>query len=282
MSDALPRLRRLARFSLVSAGLDRLTDFYLAAFDCRLEIMGDGTDGEGSARRMRLALGAEQIELLQFAHPGAPYPAALTASDLRFQHCAIVAADMDAAYAQLARTPGWQPISRAGPQRLPANTGHVTAFKFRDPEGHPLELLAFAPGHAPARWRQAARDALFLGVDHSAIGVAGTARSVAFYASLGFAVAGGSHNRGPEQARLDALAAPDVEVTALALPAGGAHLELLCYRDAARRAAATVADHDIAATRLVFQGEALTTLSFTDPDGHRLVALAAEAADQNG
>ena len=51
--------------------------------------------------------------------------------------------------------PGWTPISTSGPQLLPAASGGVSAFKFRDPEGHPLELIAFPPGAVPPQWQTA-------------------------------------------------------------------------------------------------------------------------------
>lgn len=280
--SAAAQLRRLLRFSLNTADLSRATHFYREAFGCTLlgsERCGgpafEATFGvSGGARRALLALGEERIELLQFDLRGASYPPGLAACDLRFQHCAIVVADIEAAYAHLSRLSGWSAISSGGPQRLPANTGGVSAFKFRDPEGHPLELLAFAPGQGPERWRGRSTDALFLGVDHSAISVADSARSIAFYASLGLTVAGSSDNHGPEQARLDGLPAPEVDVTALALPAGGPHLELLCYRGLARGSELLRAN-DIAATRLVFEAEpALRSASpdrmLLDPDGHRL------------
>ncbi|MGA8707787.1 MAG: VOC family protein [Steroidobacteraceae bacterium] len=268
MSAAL-RLRRLLRVSLVTAALAQLTEFYRQAFGCTLLARNEATGGaDGAARRAVLALGAECIELLEFEPRGAPYPAGLAASNPRFQHCAVVVADMAAAYAQLARLPGWQPISRDGPQRLPANTGHVSAFKFRDPDGHPLELLAFAPGAVPQRWQRPPRDVLFLGIDHSAISVTDSARSIDFYTELGLEVSASTHNRGPEQARLDGLDAPEVSVTALALPDGGPHVELLCYAGAAVSAPAALAANDVAATRLVFEGSARRSL--TDPDGHHL------------
>ena len=49
-------------------------------------------------------------------------------------------------YARLSAHAGWTTISTDGPQLLPASSGGVTAYKFRDPEGHPLELIAFPPG----------------------------------------------------------------------------------------------------------------------------------------
>lgn len=274
---AAPRLQRLVRFSLVTPALAPLAEFYVQALDCTL--LGIEACDAGAARRALLALGSERIELLQFERPGAPYPRGVTASNPRFQHCAIVVADMPAACARLARRPGWQPISRDGPQRLPANTGHVTAFKFRDPDGHPLELLAFAPKHIPARWRRAPRDVLFLGIDHSAISVTDNDSSIAFYTALGLTVSASTHNRGPEQARLDGLTNAEVIVTALALPQGEPHIELLCYQGAALSPPA-LAVNDVAATRLVFEGSA--PLACTDPDGHHLLSLEARQSAQNG
>src|SRR5262249_53557866 len=140
------------------------------------------------------------------------------------------------AYSRLCACGGWTAITRGAPQRLPASSGAVTAFKFRDPEGHPLELIAFPPDNVPPRWRQALHgDGPFLGIDHSAIVVSDTARSVAFYQQvLGFSVAGGSLNRGREQEQLDAVPAAVVEVTALDPGSDNPpHLELLCYRSPA-------------------------------------------------
>jgi hypothetical protein len=53
----------------------------------------------------------------------------------------------------------------------------VTAFKFRDHDGHPLELLAFPEGRVPGPGRTANGTGPFLGVDHTAIAVRDTARS---------------------------------------------------------------------------------------------------------
>jgi hypothetical protein len=135
---------------------------------------------------------------------------------------------------------GWTAITRPAPRRLPASSGGVTAFKFRDPEGHPLELLAFQPDTVPPRWRETPhRDGPCLGIDHSAIAVSGTAASAAFYQQvLGFSVVGGSLNRGREQEQLDAVPGAVVEVTALDPGSDHPpHLELLCYRSPSPREA---------------------------------------------
>ncbi len=225
--------------------------FYAAAFGAIVT-----SDGK------RLALGAQTIELAP-ASQREPEPAPSNGTD--FQHCALVVADMDAAYAHLREVPGWTPISRAGPERLPAASGGVSAFKFRDPDGHPLELLAFPHDAVPPGWR--GREGLFLGIDHTAITVADTARAIAFYAGLGFRVASRGLNWGAEQARMDALDEPVVEVTGLT-PLGGAppHLELLCYR-APGPMLRRCADNSPVATRIVMAGETI----ICDPDGHRLI-----------
>ena len=209
----------------------------------------------GGAQRMTLQLGYELVELLQFDRPGQPYPQASSASDLWFQHFAIVVTDMQRAYARLLRVKGWTAISSAGPEHLPASSGGVSAFKFRDPDGHPLELLAFAPGNVPAAWAPTRAGALYLGVDHSAISVADSERSIAFYAALGLVPSAHSLNQGVEQARLDALPAPEVEVVnALALSARAWRTGRNCcaHRGGARTPVA-LSNNDIAATRLVFE-----------------------------
>jgi catechol 2,3-dioxygenase-like lactoylglutathione lyase family enzyme len=281
---------RLACFSLTTANLDRLGAFYRDAFGCvtldRRDVSGAAFESllgvSAGAQSLTLGLGAQRIELLQFEQPGAPYPSDSAASDLFFQHFALVAADMAQAFARLVRVGGWSAISQHGPQRLPAQSGGVSAFKFRDPDGHPLELLAFAPGQVPPPWQPMPHGALFQGIDHSAISVADNERSIAFYEALGLSVAARSLNRGPEQARLDGLAAPQVDVTALALSQGVPHLELLCYRALNRGAATALRNNDIAATRLIFEGEQELERCLLDPDGHRLLLTAPRAASQNG
>jgi catechol 2,3-dioxygenase-like lactoylglutathione lyase family enzyme len=134
---------------------------------------------------------------------------------------------------------------------LPASSGGVTAYKFRDPEGHPLELLAFGRDAIPARWRNVSASGC-LGIDHSAISIADTRRSVEFYEWLGLSCTGSSLNSGPEQDKLDGIAEALVGVTAMALPINSTpHVELLCYRGGRTREWALPNINDVAATQLV-------------------------------
>jgi catechol 2,3-dioxygenase-like lactoylglutathione lyase family enzyme len=229
----------------------------------------------GGADRITLNLGREIIELVQFDLPGEPYPHASSSSDLVFQHFAIVVADMMRAFQRLSTVAGWTPISTGGPQRLPASSGGVMAFKFRDPEGHPLELLAF-PGDVRSNSPGVASEEICLGIDHSAISVSDSAVSIAFYQKLGLCVSARSFNHGCEQQRLDDVPDAQVDVTALTPRCPTPHLELLCYRRAQQRLTPIRRSNDIANSHLVFElcsgstavdGQIIVR-SMRDPDGH--------------
>jgi catechol 2,3-dioxygenase-like lactoylglutathione lyase family enzyme len=280
-------VRRLARFGLTTADADRLATFYERMFGFR-RIAADRVCGmhfekmmevDGGAKRVMLVLGDEVLELLEFDSPGAAYPLDAGSSDLIFQHFAIVTANMDQAFERLLNSREWSAISRGGPQKLPESSGGVTAFKFRDPDGHPLELLAFPDGNAPSRWKACSTD-LCLGIDHSAICVSDSAFSKTFYEGLGLRVSARSLNHGPEQARLDGLRDPCVEVTALSPIGRTPHVELLCYRPEILRPG-VVRNNDVAATRLAFEIDPLRSeepvpillREILDPDGHRLLML---------
>jgi catechol 2,3-dioxygenase-like lactoylglutathione lyase family enzyme len=177
-----------------------------------------------------MSLRSEQIQLIQFITPVShPYPSGSASNDLWFQHLAIVVRDMDRAYRVL-QAHHVASISTS-PQTLPAwNTAAagIRAFYFRDPDGHPLELIYFPPGKGDQKWQHPS-DALFLGIDHTAIAVKDTGRSVHFYSDLlGFHVAGESVNYGLEQERLNHVKGSRVHITGLRLPAGPG-VELLEY-----------------------------------------------------
>jgi catechol 2,3-dioxygenase-like lactoylglutathione lyase family enzyme len=289
--SSMPRthIRRLASFGLTTADARRLSEFYQHALDFRVLETGrrSGPDFEhlmgveGGASAITLGLGDAVVELQQFDRPGRPYPEGAVSSDLSFQHFAIIVADIQLAYQRLVSVGGWTAISTDGSQQLPASSGGVTAFKFRDPDGHPLELLAFPDGRMPKHWQaRSTISNLFLGIDHSAISVADSVASIAFYEGLGLHVASRSLNSGPEQERLDAVNHAEVEVTALEPEQTTPHVELLCYRSVARTGNTIVRSNDVAAARLVFEVDGPSSEGATapqaviDPDGHHLVLSA--------
>jgi catechol 2,3-dioxygenase-like lactoylglutathione lyase family enzyme len=245
------------------------------------------------AGELRLRLGEEELVLVHFESAGRNYPADSRSNDLWFQHLAIVVSDMDSAYSRLRSSAGWQPISTEGPETLPPSSGGVRAFKFRDPDGHPLELLWFPARHGNPKWqertRAAASDEPFLGIDHTALSVSSTRRSLAFYRSLGLSIAEETVNSGPAQSRLDDLGAAHVRVTGLR-PAGlaGPGLELLAYRPPGRaRENPSISELSMQWTTLsaIAPGAAATNVrgrtpallkkasAVSDPDGHRFVLV---------
>ena len=140
------------------------------------------------------------------------------------------------------------------------------AWKFRDPDGHPLELLQFPPDAIPPAWRGAG---LHLGIDHTAISVADFDASIAYYRDrFGFTLSSRQFNWGVEQSLLDGLADARVEVAALHPPGDATpHLELLGYQPPGRPSAGVPGD--VATTRIVLQMDAATPAGTApDPDGH--------------
>jgi catechol 2,3-dioxygenase-like lactoylglutathione lyase family enzyme len=240
-----------------------------------------GMLGVERVRVLRMRLGTQEIELSECFPAGAGYPPHSQSNDQWFQHIAIVTADMAAAYARVMRH-GAVPVSRNGPQRLPASSGGVVAFKFRDKEGHPLELLEFPPGGGGFWQRKSA--GLTLGFDHSAISVGDVGQSVAFYARLGLSQTAATLNQGGEQERLDGLDAAKVDVAALEFEQlVPPHLELLHYCEPPGRPASGVNLNDIAADRLIFSAEGDECSMLRDPDGHVVVLEpVAQAAKDTG
>ena len=180
-------------------------------------------------RVVRLRLGEEMLELTQFlAPPGRPIPADIRANDRSFQHVAIIVSDMSQAYAKL-RAHGVAHAS-SGPQRLPdwnPNAGGISAYYFRDPDGHFLEILQLPPGKGAPAWHRTSP--LFLGIDHTAIVVEDTDRSLRFYRDLlGMKVVGESENYEVEQEHLNNVFGARLRITTLHAPVGPG-IELLEY-----------------------------------------------------
>jgi catechol 2,3-dioxygenase-like lactoylglutathione lyase family enzyme len=216
---------------LTVSDLDRSVEFYSTVLQFQkvseTEVDGDSYEHLTGvfglrARIARMRLGGESIELTEFLAPrGRPAPVDARSNDRWFQHVAIIVSDMDRAY-QWLREHKVQHAS-PGPQLLPAwnrNAGGIRAFYFRDPDGHPLEVLSFPQDKGNAKWHETT-DKLFLGIDHTAIVISNTEASLKFYRDrLGMEVAGESENYGPEQERLNNVFGARLHITALRAVSG--------------------------------------------------------------
>jgi catechol 2,3-dioxygenase-like lactoylglutathione lyase family enzyme len=275
---------RILRISRVVSDLGRAEAFYrdgLGFSTIAQERLDKPTiatliPGDGDAEEIVMRLGAQEITLVRFSARGRPYPPDSRSDDLWFQHLAVVVSDMDAAYAHLSSHSGWRPVSEGGPQLLPPSNGAVRAFKFRDPDGHPLELIWFPPEQGRSVWQGDTLHTPFLGIDHSALAVASMPRSLDFYCALGLRVSDRSLNHGSAQARLDGLPSARVRVTGLRpASAAGPGLELLCYCPPGRPAGVT-SPNDVVTDWVTLAASPLPGASpcaVRDPDGHRLVLV---------
>src|SRR6266436_374216 len=218
--------------------MDRAVEFYSALTFQKVsdfEVFGDEfehLEGVFGARMriVRMQLGNEFLDLTQYlAPPGRPIPIDSRSNDLWFQHVAIVVRNMDEAFQRL-RALKVKFVSTA-PQTLPPSikaAAGIKAFYFRDPDEHNLEIIYFPPGKGDPRWQEKT-DKLFLGIDHTAIGISNTEASLHFYHDLlGFRKAGESENFGTEQEHLNQVFGAHLQITGMRA-ASGAGIEFLEY-----------------------------------------------------
>src|SRR5215467_13823375 len=243
-----------AKTSVESIGMtvsdmDRAVEFYSALTFQKVsdvEVFGDDLEhleGVFGARMriVRMRLDNEFLDLIQYlAPPGRPIPVDSRSNDLWFQHIAIVVRDMDQAFETL-RALKVQFVS-TGPQTLPGSikaAAGIKAFYFRDPDQHNLEIIYFPPGKGDPRWQEKS-DKLFLGIDHTAIGISNTSTSLKFYEDLlGLHKAGESENFGTEQEHLNQVFGAHLRITGMRSDSGPGveFLEYLTPRDGRPRPA---------------------------------------------
>lgn len=238
LASDLLRVTAVASIGVTVQDMDRAVDFYTRVLTFEkvsdAEVAGreyellEGVFG-ARARIVRLRLGEEVLELTEYLAPkGQPVPVDLRPNDLAFQHAAIIVSDMDAAYKRL-RQFNVEHAS-TGPQKLPAwnaNAGGISAFYFRDPDRHFLEILHFPADKGLPKWH--ATDRLFLGIDHTAIVVGDTDRSLKLYRdALRMRVVGESENYDTEQEHLNNVFGARLRITAVRAEHGPG-IELLEY-----------------------------------------------------
>src|SRR5438128_9513973 len=196
-----PIVQGVDAIGITVTDMDRAVDFYSKVLTFQkvsdTEVAGENYEHlEGvfglRMRVVRMRLGDEFIELTEYLAPrGRPLPVDSRSNDRWFQHIAIIVSDMEKAYAQLRQAKVQHASS--GPQRLPdwnKNAAGISAFYFKDPDGHTLEVLHFPPDKGDPKWQQNT-GALFLGIDHTAIVISDTEASLRFYrGTFGMRVAG--------------------------------------------------------------------------------------------
>src|SRR4051812_39477364 len=199
------------------------------------EITGDEYENlEGvfglNIRVVRMQLGDEQIELTDYLTSGGrSIPEDAQSNDLYFQHIAIVVSDMDKAYEHLRKYMVMHVSTTT--QTIPASNvaaAGIRAFYFHDPDMHNLELIYFPKGKDQPKW-QNSNGKIFLGIDHTAIGISNTENSLHFYQDmLGIQRKGETWNMGMEQAHLNAVENARLHITGLRAESG-AGTEFLQY-----------------------------------------------------
>jgi len=235
-----PLVDRVDMVSMTVGDIDRAVDFYSKVLTFEkvsdTEVAGETYEHLQGVfglrmRVVRMRLGDEYIELAEYLAPkGRPIAAEdAHSNDRSFQHIAIIVSDMDKAYRWLRQNKVEH--ASTGPQRLPdwnQNAAGIWAFYFKDPDGHPLEILQFPPDKGLDKWHRPS-DKMFLGIDHTAIVVGDTNSSLKFYRDvLGMRVAGESENYGTEQEHLNNVFGARLHITSLRA-ASGPGIELLEY-----------------------------------------------------
>src|SRR6516164_11596559 len=241
--DALPGgVQRVKMIGFTVANVDSEVRFFTNVLQFEkiadFRVLGSAYDKmEGvfnaNMRVVRLRLGEQIVELTEYVSPptGRPIPVPSYSNDAWFEHMAIVVRDMDAAY-KILQENNVQQIS-ANPITIPeANPGAagIKAVKFRDPEGHDLELIYFPGGKADPAW-QKPTSRLFLGLSHTAMTVDSTEKGVTFYRDLlGFDIGGVTFNTGVTQEVLDDLFNDTCLVTPMMPISQPPHIEFLDYK----------------------------------------------------
>jgi len=173
-------------------------------------------------RVVRLQLGEEFIELTDYLTTGGrSIPEDAKSNDLFFQHIAIVVSDMNKAFQQVKKC-NVEYVSTTPqtlPKSIPAAEG-IKAFYFHDPDNHNLELIYFPKGKGQEKWQRSSGK-IFLGIDHTAIGVSNTENSHHFYMDLlGIERKGDSWNKGIEQEHLNNVEGASLHITGYRATAG--------------------------------------------------------------
>ncbi len=223
-NNLFAQIKKVDAIGITVKDMDRSVKFYqdVLGFKILSDNEYSGADYEKlngvfglNIRVVRMQLGEESIELTDYLTAGGrSIPEDQKSNDLFFQHIAIVVSDMEKAFEQLKKY-NVEFVSTA-PQTLPVSNiaaAGIKAFYFHDIDNHNLELIYFPKGKGNPKW-QSSGNTIFLGIDHTAIGVSSTANSQKFYQDiLGIERKGESWNLGTEQEHLNNIEGASLHIT---------------------------------------------------------------------
>ncbi len=229
------QIQSVEKVTITVSDVDKVKAFYIDAFSAKeikssiftkneLGALYNIYDASTEVKTVLLQIGNEFVELQSFKGkniPSAPIPEDSKSNDLWFQHIAIVVPNMQKAYEVIAKKMAVY-VSTA-PQTLPAYlpaAAGISAFYFRDPDGHNLEIIHFPMGKGNPKW-QADTTVTFAGIDHTAIAVSNTDTQYKFYKDiLGMNIGGHSENYGTEQEHLNQVFGARLWITGMQAPKG--------------------------------------------------------------
>jgi catechol 2,3-dioxygenase-like lactoylglutathione lyase family enzyme len=229
------QIQSVEKVTITVSDADKVKSFYVDAFGAKeikttvyknnelgqLFNIGDATT---QVKTVLLQIGDEYVELQSFKGKNirlSSIPEDSKSNDLWFQHIAIVVPNMQRAFEAIHQKMAVY-VSTA-PQTLPAYlpaAAGISAFYFRDPDGHNLEVINFPKGKGNPKW-QADTTLTFAGIDHTAIGVSNTDAQYRFYKDiLGMNIGGHSENYGTEQEHLNQVFGARLWITGMQAPKG--------------------------------------------------------------
>ena len=244
----MSNIKKLINISQTTFNLQEQIDWYTTnlGFSCISETRIDGSWlGEligipgAIINKASLKIGEELLELWEFEQVTTqkndkiepiPIPEDSQSNDLWFQHICIVVSNLNEAFNKGASNA--TQISRSLVTLPESNkeAANIEAVKIKDSLGHPLELLKFPKDKGDQRWHKP-NSKLFMGIDHTAIGVSDTQKSIKFYSELlGLKIVGNGVNTGKEQDDLDGLINTKVVITSLRPSDNGMGIEFLDYQ----------------------------------------------------
>jgi catechol 2,3-dioxygenase-like lactoylglutathione lyase family enzyme len=223
------------KVTITVSDVDKIKLFYIDAFGAKeiasstfknntLGRLFNINDATTEVKTVLLQIGDEYLELQSFkgkSIQSLPIPEDSKSNDLWFQHIAVVVPNMQKAFDVIHQK--MAVFVSTAPQILPAYlkaAAGISAFYFRDPDGHNLEVINFPKGKGNPKW-QVDTTVTFAGIDHTAIGVSNTDAQYLFYKDiLGMTIGGHSENYGTEQEHLNQVFGARLWITGIQAPKG--------------------------------------------------------------